>query len=91
MKYCVSFDIKFKTNKINLLKIIKHYGFKKIHSSLYFGDLNKDDLFEMKTKIMEYIKLEDCILVFPICMNCYSKLDSFCRFINFEEELYKIY
>ncbi len=35
-----SLDCKFKTNKENIEKVLRHYGFRKIQNSLYVRDLD---------------------------------------------------
>ena len=90
MNLIVSFDIKFKTNKENLLKILNHYGFNKIQDCLYFADVDNSHLIEIQDLIMENMKETDSIIIMPLCKSCYEKLNVFGRNLQFEDEFYKI-
>lgn len=91
MKVFVSFEIKFKTNQEKILSILKHFGFNGIQENLYFADIDFDELFLMKSQIMENIREYDSILVFPVCKSCYEKANVFGRNLKFQDDLYKIF
>ena len=55
MYMIASFDCKFKTNQENIENIFQHYGLRKIQSSLYAGDLNKDERKELGENISRII------------------------------------
>lgn len=91
MNLVVSFDIKFKINKENLLKILRHYGFKQIQESLYYAEIQNNQFNTICDEIMENIKENDSIILIPLCKSCYGKLNLIGRNITFEDELYKIF
>ena len=47
----VSIDSKFKTNKQNIEHSLQHYGLRKIQSSLYAGDIDKNERKDLITNI----------------------------------------
>lgn len=87
----VSIDCKFKTNHENIEKILQRFGLRKIQSSLYAGDLDKNERKELGEKISEIVRETDSVLIIPICQNCYSKKISIGRIIQFRDELYRVY
>lgn len=91
MNLILSFDIKFKINKENLLKILRHYGFKRIQESLYYAEIENNQFNNICDEIMENIKENDSIIIIPLCKSCYGKLNLFGRNIRFEEDLYRIF
>ena len=90
MNLLVSFDIKFKINKENLLKILRHYGFNRIQESLYFAEIKNNQFNNICDEIMENIKESDSIIIIPLCKSCYGKLNLFGN-IKFEDDLYRIF
>ena len=62
-----------------------------IQSSLYAGDIDKNERKELGEKISEIIRQTDSVLIMPICQNCYSKKISIGRIIQFRDELYRVY
>ena len=86
-----SFDCKFKTNQENIENIFQHYGLRKIQSSLYAGDLNKDECKELGENISRIIREKDNVLIIPICQSCYSKKEICGRKIKFRDELFRVY
>ena len=91
MRVFVSFEIKFKTNQEKILSILKHFGFNRIQNNLYFTDMDFDELFLMKSQIMESIREYDSIIIIPICKSCYEKTNVFGRNLKFQDDLYKIF
>ena len=91
MYMIVSIDCKFKTNKQNIEYCLQHYGLRKIQSSLYAGDLDKNEREDLITNINNIIKDTDNVLAIPVCQSCYSKKESCGRKIKFKNELYKVF
>lgn len=91
MYIMISFECKFKTNKENIEKIFQHYGLRKIQSTLYVGDLNKDEREILVRNVNEIIRENDSVLILPICQNCYSKKEYCGREIKFKDDLFRLY
>ena len=91
MKTIISLDCKFKTNKEKIENILQHYGLRKIQSSLYMGELDKNERHDVVGDINEKIKEKDSVLLIPICQSCYTKKEICGREIKFENELYKVF
>ena len=87
----VSIDAKFKTNKENIEHCLQHYGLRKIQSSLYAGDLDKNERKDLNININNIVKDTDNVLIIPLCQSCYSKKESCGRKIKFKNELYKVF
>ncbi len=90
MNIFISFDIKFKTNQEKIENILKHTGLRKIQNHTYTGNIEQQELTEIKTKIQENIKPKDTLIILPICKTCYNKKETYGN-IKFKEDLYKIY
>lgn len=90
MKYLIIFEIKFKTNMGKVQDILRDFGLKQIQNHCFFGNLNKVEFAELKSKIGELIKEKDSFIIFPLCNSCYMKKETYGREINFQKEYYKI-
>ena len=87
----VSFDCKFKGNRENIENILKHYGLRKIQSSLYAGDLSNGERKDLSENISKITRENDSVLIIPICENCYVKKLTAGRELKFKNDLYRVY
>lgn len=90
MKILISYDIKFKTNVEKLSNLLLSYGFKQIQKTIYFGEINIDKINKLKINITEITQEKDSVLFIPICKTCFDKKEVYGKYIEFQEELYKI-
>ncbi len=90
MNIIIIFDIKFKTNQEKIEKILRHTGLRKIQTNTYIGNLEKNQLKNLKTQIKETIKTTDTLIILPICKTCYNKKETYGN-IKFKEDYYRIY
>lgn len=90
MKIIITFQIKYKQDQKQLLKILKHHGFNKIHETLYINNIQKQETEQIKQEIQKITKPQDNIIIIPICTTCNNKITQYGRKIYLETPPYKI-
>lgn len=91
MYMIASLDCRFKTNQKNIENVLRHYGLRKIQSSLYAGDLSNCERNDLSENISQITRENDSMLIIPICEKCYAKKQTSGREIKFQNDLYRVY
>lgn len=91
MNILAIFDINFKTNRLKIEDVLRHFGLRKIQSNAYIGKLDNLELGDLKNQIKLVIRQKDSVLIFPLCEKCYSKKENLGRKIKFQEDFYRVF
>lgn len=73
--WIIAYDIANNKRRRRIVKIIEKYG-KRANFSVFECMLTEYQLIHTKTKISKILDAtEDKIIFYPICLNCYSKVE----------------
>lgn len=74
--YVVAYDVSDDKRRTRVVKILQKYG-KRINLSVFECMLSDSQFRNMKETIMKVSdRKNDHILVYPICLNCFAKIES---------------
>ena len=74
----VAYDISENKSRNGLIKKLQHFGLHRIQKSLFAGDLNLEERFDLNEDLDMYLSSEkDSIIVIPVCESCKSSIIQF--------------
>lgn len=78
MLTCIIYDIQETNNRNHLIKLLQHYGLKRIQKSTFTGYLDIKKREKIEKELDKYIETEkDSISIIAICNNCEKQLKTY--------------
>lgn len=67
----VTYDISDNTERTRFIKVLQHYGLKRLQKSVFIGYLEIKDRLDLAEEFEKYLSSpKDSIVLFPLCENC---------------------
>ena len=74
----VAYDISENKSRSGLIKKLQHFGLHRMQKSLFAGNLNLEERFDLNEDMDMYLSSKkDSIIVMPICKSCKSSIIQF--------------
>ena len=74
----VAYDISENKSRNNLIKRLMHFGLYRIQKSLFAGNLNLNDRFNLNEDMHMYLSSKnDNIIIIPVCKSCKEFITQF--------------
>lgn len=78
MRYMISYDISVSKKRYEVVKILEGFGCYRVQKSVYFGDLEKGELFSLREGLKKYFRNES-LLIIPFESEMLKKAIFFCK------------
>ena len=70
----IAFDISLAKNRRKVVSLLLKYG-KRINKSVFQCMMTEGQGKEVKRQLERFSSKGDCIIILPICLNCYTKME----------------